>query len=214
MFLFVTIWHSSFTDFYWQMTNFVSRMTNWPSIIKRDTKYNDIEMWTMMGSDICHGRRSRPRTIGQMRTIKNLPPDSVLCVEIPTVIKSTAGFRHRTVGFWRLPSLVRDGEIILYTLRSNNWWCGHVYLAEEDLPCPGPPSDVETLISGHAREESVWESPGHKTRFYELDCFDDRQYVSLNNDVWRRGFSLICETSESDDSRRSRRYSMIPSIWR
>ena len=104
----------------------------WPMVIHG-------KMWMMMGSDIYHSRRSPPRTIGQMRTIKNLPPDSELCAEIPTVIKSTAGFRHRTVGFWRLPSLVGDGEIILYTLGSNNWWCGHVYLAEEDLPCPGPP---------------------------------------------------------------------------
>ena len=39
-------------------------------------------------------RRSPPRPIVQTRTIKNLPPDSGLCVQIPTVIKSTAGFRH------------------------------------------------------------------------------------------------------------------------
>ena len=63
-------------------------------IIRLDTQYNDVEMWMMMGSDIYQSRRSPPRTIGQMRTIKNLPPDSRLCVQIPTVIKSTAGFRH------------------------------------------------------------------------------------------------------------------------
>ena len=29
----------------------------------------------------------------------------------------------------------------------------------------------------------MWESRGHKTRFYNFDCFDDPQYVSCNMDL-------------------------------
>ena len=44
----------------------------------------------------------------------------------------------------------------------------------------------------------MWESPGHKTRFYNFDCFDDRQYVSGNKDVWGvgSGQAPTCEISE------------------
>ena len=91
-------------------------------------------------------RRSPPRPIVQTHTIKNLPPDSGLCVQIPTVIKSTAGFRH----FSRSIQAQSEMEKLYFILAgkplgSDNWWCGHVYLAE-DHP-PPPLADVETLIS-------------------------------------------------------------------
>ena len=87
-------------------------------------------------------RRSPPRLIGQMRTIKNLPPDSRLCVQIPTVIKSTAGFRHENRRLLEAAKPSRRWRnYTLYSataLRSNNWWCGHVYLAEDHPLCVGP----------------------------------------------------------------------------
>ena len=91
----------------------------------------------MMGSNAPPSRRSPPRPIVQTRTIKNLPPDSGLCVQIPTVIKSTAGFRH----FSRSIQAQSEMEKLYFILAgkplgSDNWWCGHVYLAEDHPPSP------------------------------------------------------------------------------
>ena len=93
----------------------------------------------MMGSNAPPSRRSPPRPIVQTHTIKNLPPDSGLCVQIPTVIKSTAGFRH----FSRSIQAQSEMEKLYFILAgkplgSDNWWCGHVYLAEDHPTCPPP----------------------------------------------------------------------------
>ena len=144
----------------------------------------DICTKMMMGSNAPPSRRSPPRPIVQTHTIKNLPPDSGLCVQIPTVIKSTAGFRH----FSRSIQAQSEMEKLYFILAgkplgSDNWWCGHVYLAEDHPPCPlfllPPLADVETLISSQG--ESVWEPLEHKTRFYNLDCFESMLYLTMKD---------------------------------